>query len=332
MNVLSFYYLFGKLASVITLLLFSALFSSFETAFFSLDKNNEKIARDPLIAKMLNRPREVLIDILIGNTLVNILASIFATSLLIDICGYMGLGIGFGITVAIVLIPLIIIFWGEIIPKTFAIKNSEILVKLTKSPINIFSILVTPVRIILLFIVNLFVGKDDLGKRITEEEVKIMLDIGKKEGIIKEEERKMLYKIFEFSRINVKSVMTPKDKIVSVSIENTLEDVLNIIKRTGFSRIPIYKDSQANIIGIIYAKDLLEHFGQLKKIGLKSFIRKAYLIPELKKINSLFYELQERKIQMAIVINNEGNVTGLVTMEDLMEEVVGEIRDEFDKI
>lgn len=281
---------------------------------------------------MLNRPREVLIDILIGNTLVNILASIFATSLLIDICGYMGLGIGFGITVAIVLIPLIIIFWGEIIPKTFAIKNSEILVKLTKSPINIFSILVTPVRIILLFIVNLFVGKDDLGKRITEEEVKIMLDIGKKEGIIKEEERKMLYKIFEFSRINVKSVMTPKDKIVSVSIENTLEDVLNIIKRTGFSRIPIYKDSQANIIGIIYAKDLLEHFGQLKKIGLKSFIRKAYLIPELKKINSLFYELQERKIQMAIVINNEGNVTGLVTMEDLMEEVVGEIRDEFDKI
>lgn len=332
MTALNFYYLLGKFALVAAFLLFSALFSSFETAFFSLDENNEKTIRDPLVAKMLGRSKEILIDILIGNTLANILASIFATSLLVDICRYLGLGVGFGVTATIVLMTLIIIFWGEIIPKTFAIKNSEALVKLTKSLINIFSILITPVRIILLFIVNLFVKKDDLKKRITEEEVKIAFDVGKKEGILKEEERKIFHKIFEFSKINIKNVMVPKDKIVSVSIENTLGDVLRIIKKSGFSRIPVYKNSKANIIGVIYAKDLLEHFGQAKEMGLESFIRKVYFVPELRKINQLFYEFQDRKIQIAIVVNNEGSITGLVTMEDLIEEVVGDIRDEFDKI
>ncbi|MDI6785252.1 MAG: hemolysin family protein [bacterium] len=330
MNELSFYYFFGKVTLVATFLLFSALFSSFETAFFSLDETNKEITSDLLVVKMLNRPKEVLIDILIGNTLVNILASIFATSLLIDICRYTRIGIGVGITAAIVLMTLIIIFLGEIIPKTFAIKNSEILVRLTKPLVNVFSILITPIRFILLFIANLFVGKDDLKEKITEKEVKTMFDIGRREGIIKEEERKMLYKIFEFSRVSVKNVMVPKDKIVSVSIENTLEDVLSIIKKTGFSRIPIYKDSN-NIIGIVYAKDLIEYFGRNRSIGLESFIREVYFIPEFKKINSLFYNFQEHKIQMAMVIDKIGSITGLVTMEDLIEEVIGEIRDEFDK-
>lgn len=280
---------------------------------------------------MLDKPKEVLIDILIGNTLVNILASIFVTSFLIDICHYTRLKTSLGTIIALILMPLIIIFCGEIIPKTFAIKNSEILVKPTKSLINIFSILVTPIRIILLFITNLFIGKDDLREKITEEEVKTMFDIGKKEGIIKEEEKKMLHRIFEFSKTNIKNVMVPKDKIVSVSIESSLEDVLNIIKKTGFSRIPVYKDNTSHIIGIIYAKDLVEYFSQSKKISLDSLIREVYFTSELKRINNLFYEFQKHKIQMAIAIDKVGNITGLVTMEDLIEEVIGEIRDEFDK-
>ncbi|MBU2600156.1 DUF21 domain-containing protein [bacterium] len=335
---INLYYLFGKFALVGILVLFSAMFSSFETAFFSLSEfSKEKIASNQRLIKMLNQPKEVLANILIGNILVNTFASIFATSLLIDICDATRIKVGFGVAAAIVLMTIIMILYGEIIPKTFALKNSELSIRLIKPYFYAFSILVTPLKVMLLFIINLFTGKKEIKEEFTEEEVRSMLEISKKEGIIKEEEERMIHKIFEFSKTNVKEVMIPIDKVASVSINDKLRDVLRIIKKTGFSRLPVYKNNNSNIIGIIYAKDLLEYFGRdkdinLKDINLKEFIKKVFFVSESKKINKLFYELQSSKVHLAMVTDKKGKAIGLATIEDLMEEIVGEIKDEFDQV
>jgi len=330
---------------VITLLSFiilSAFFSSAETALFSLNKLQlKKIQKEEnnnsgikSIIRLLDDPQRTLISILIGNMFVNIVASSLATYLAIKLIGDVGIGIASGIMIFIILI------FGEIVPKSLAVANAENISKRVAKPIEIISIVLFPLikvfKAIIIIHFYLF-GKKSIKekKEITEEDLITLIDAGKDEGVIEEEENEMIRNIFEFSDTMVKEVMIPRVDMACISSDTTLGLILKLIKKMGHSRIPVYEETIDNIIGILYAKDLLGIYEQWytskEKFDLKEIIREAYFVPENKKIDELLDIFQKDRIQIAIAIDEYGGTAGLITMEDVVEEVVGEIIDEYDK-
>ncbi len=330
---------------VIALLVFiilSAFFSGTETALFSLSKlqlkkmqkeeeNNWQVKS---IVKLLDDPQRTLISILIGNMFVNISASSLATYLAIKLFGDIGIGIASGIMIFIILV------FGEIVPKSLAVANAEIVSKKIARSIEIISIGLFPLIKFFKIIISIlyyFIGKKSIKekKEITEEDLITMIEVGKDDGVIEEEEKKMIRNIFEFGDTLVKEVMIPRVDMACVPSDTKLKSILKLIKKVGHSRIPVYEETIDNIIGILYAKDLLgvykQWFTSKAKYDLKQIIRKVYFVPENKKIDDLLDIFQRDKIQIAIAIDEYGGTAGLVTMEDVVEEVVGEIIDEYDK-
>jgi len=337
----SFIILIIEVLGLLIFLILSAFFSGSETALFSLNKlqlkkmqKEENDSRVNSIVKLLDDPQRTLITILTGNMFVNISSSSLATYLAIKFFGNVGLGIASGTMIFFILV------FGEIVPKSLAITNAEVIAKKVARPIDIIASFVFPLINFFKAILNTlfrFLGKrrTKVTKEITQEDLITLIDAGKDEGMIAEEEKKMIRNIFEFGDTIVKEIMVPRVDIACVRHDTKLKSILHLIKKVGHSRIPVYEKTIDNVIGILYAKDLLAVNEQWSKdngkFDLYKILRKAYFVPENKKIDDLLDIFQKDRIQIAIAIDEYGGTAGLVTMEDVVEEIVGEIIDEYDK-
>lgn len=313
----------------------SAFFSASETALMSLSRIRirhlveEKVKGAEAVSKLVENPNKLLGSILVGNNVVNIGASALATSLAIHYFGNAGVGIATGA------MTLLVLVFGEITPKSLAAQHSEFLSLRIVGIINFFVIIFNPIVFILLFVTNglirLMGGKPGRTQPfITEDELKTMVNVSHEEGVLEVEEKEMIYNVFEFGDTQVKDVMTPRTDMVSLEIGVTYEKVIDTFKAEQFSRIPIYQETTDNIIGILYIKDLIFKTSENTVFDIHEYIREPYFTFEFKKTTELFRELRAKRIPMAIVLDEYGGTAGIVTVEDLIEEIVGDIRDEYD--
>lgn len=323
------------------LLFLSGFFSASETALTALGKIKIRtlLEREGEKAKGIilwaRDPNRFLATILVGNNIVNIGASILAAFLAMRIFGDgLTAGIAWGVTG---IMTLIILIFGELTPKTFARDNAEKIALKTIGSLRILSFVLSPFIRVFLFIsrviIRIFGGKvREVSPFMTAEEIKTLIGIGEEEGVLEEEEKEMIESIFEFGDTKVLEVMIPRTEMVCIGVNTKLEDILLLIAKAGHSRIPVYEGRIDNIVGLLYIKDLLKFWGehQGKELILKDFMRQPYFVPETKMVNELLRDFQRNRIHMAIVVDEYGGTAGLVTMEDLIEEIVGEIEDEYD--
>jgi CBS domain containing-hemolysin-like protein len=318
-----------QIGILITLLMLSAFFSASETALFSISRSkarflaNKKSRVDVLIKKMKDNPHKLLATILIGNNLVNIWASALATAITIKIFSHNAIGIATGVMTFLILI------FGEIIPKSVAAKNNIMIARAIIYPLYWASLLFYPFILLLNFIPRI-TGRIKPPPTITEEELKAIIEVTEEEGEINGEEKEFIHNIFKLDDTNASEIMTPATDMFAVDADKALP-LSNIIKY-GFTRIPVYENNLRNIIGIINIKDILRQCAVSRDpVNIRKTMTKPYFIPESKKLNGLLKQFKNRKNHMAIVINEHGDVAGLITLEDVLEELVGDIVDETDK-
>jgi len=326
----------GQLIALIILLAFSAFFSASETALISIGKIRvrhlveEKVKGAGLVARLLDSPSKLISTILVGNNVVNIAASALATAIAIRMWGSAGVGIATGV------MTLLVLIFGEITPKTIAAQYPEKVVLRVARPIYWIMLLLTPVVKVFTFITNAFIKTiggevHRVEPYITEEEIRTMVSVGQEEGVIETEEKEMIHNIFEFNDTYVKEIMVPRPDIVGIENTTSFEELIEVVKEEQFSRIPVYEATIDNIIGIIYVKDLFVLSAEEREqFDPTKYMRKAYYIPEFKKVGDLFNEFRHQKIHMAVVVDEYGGTAGIITMEDIIEEIVGEIADEYD--
>lgn len=318
----------GELILLVLLILLSSFFSGTETALVALGKYYIK-EENKVLSGLLKEPQKTLTTILVGNMFVNVFASSLAAYVSISLWGEKG------VWLSTILMTFIILLFGEISPKSIAIYMPERIAVFAAYPLKLFAIILFPLVYILTKFVELFslifhIKEEE--DEFSEEDVNILLSLGKENGVLKEEERQMIEKIMVFRETTVKEVMVPRIDMECLESELTLKDVMDNIKKLHHSRIPVYEDNIDNIIGILYVKDLTRYLNEEKlDTSIVKLVRKPYFVPENKKADELLQELIKNNIQIAIVIDEYGGVAGLVTMEDLMEEIVGEIQDEYDK-
>ena len=320
----------------------SAFFSGCEVALFSLDKRKLKNNLDssPLVGRYLlnlvDHPRRLLVTILVGNTVVNVSASIVAVSLALDIHNNTNLSEGLVLSLQIIILTILIILFSELTPKVWASKNPLTFSKLASIPLYWFSVIIYPVSEALTELIRVIVSKMkfDKGKAaISTEEITELADLGHEIGTLEEEEHGIIQSIVGIKSVTVHEVMTPRVDMTVVPTDITFTELVDLIKHSGHSRIPLYKDNLDDIIGIVYAKDVLTYIKRkdLSEFDIMKIVRKAMFIPKTKVINDLMYEFQDKKMHIAIVVDEYGGTAGLITLEDIIEEIVGEIRDEYDK-
>lgn len=325
----------AQIIFLILLIMLSAVFSSAETAFLSCnrirlmnmkDEGNKKAG---LVLAMLDNQSKLISALLIGNNIVNIGASSIATKLAINAFGDVGVGIATGIMTMLVLV------FGEVIPKNLAAAHAAVWAMFIAPFIRLISVVLTPL-VYLMTKLSDFVVKISKGAvadyTITEDELKILVNVGQEEGVFDEAESDMINSIFDFDDTIVKEIMVPRIDMAAVNGEESINEGIELILNAGHSRIPVYEDSIDNIVGVLYAKDIFnkmnEDFDILK---IKDVIRPAYYIPENKKVNDLLTELRSQKVHMAIILDEYGGTAGLITIEDLIEQIVGDIQDEYDR-
>lgn len=319
---------------LIILFMLSAFFSGSETALMSVNRirvrelahDGDKKAR--IVDKLLKDHTRLLTTILIGNNLVNIAASAIATSLAIGLFGNSGVGIATGVVTFIVLV------FGEITPKSLGSKKAVKYSKLVAPVLYWIEKIISPLITFFVFIIRLFVGEGSLlsSSFLSEEEIRRFVNVSEEEGVIKKTEKRMINSIFEFDDTSVREVMVPRIDMVCVSEDTNLRDLVELAVEKGHSRIPMYRKTIDKITGIIYVKDLLKLLigDEEENISINQYMRTAYFIPESKKINELLAEMKKRKVHIAIVLDEYGGTAGLITIEDLLEEIVGDIQDEYD--
>ena len=325
-----------KLGLIVFLLALSAFFSGAEASLFSLSplqfKQLEEKGhpRHKTLTSLLSRPRQLIISILIGNETVNLAAAALAASIVISLLGDARKGW------AVVIMTPILIIVGEITPKVVAVKNSLRVSTLVALPIKWFIRLIGPLRWLFKGISEAIIGL--LGGQVVarsniikEDMVRTLADVGEREGVLEPAERELIHKVFDFADAPVCQMMAPRPDIFSLSLDLSIEEILNQVRQNRRSRIPIYKDNQDNIVGILYAKDLLTS-SQFQRgegdIYWQDLLREPYFIPWSKKGLDLFKDFQKKKIHMAVIVDEYGGIAGLVTMEDLLEEIFGEIEEE----
>ncbi|MFZ3133058.1 MAG: hemolysin family protein [Methanothrix sp.] len=316
------------------LLCLSAFFSASETALMSLSKIRlihlveEKVRGASVVEKLREDPSRLLGTILVGNNLVNISASSIATVLAIKYFGDSGVGIATGVMTMLVLI------FGEITPKSLAAQKSEKIALLVARPISVLAYILSPVVIVFSHVASIFLrlcGCRSNAKlpSITEEELKSMVNLGEEEGVIEDHEKTMICNVFDFGDQLVKDIMVPRMDIIAININATHDDVIKIIRNEQFSRYPVYSNRIDNIVGILNVKDLV-YMDSKEDYDMKRFVKKPYYTFEFMNTSELFSEMKKRRTHMAIVLDEYGGTAGIVTMEDLVEEIVGEISDEYD--
>ncbi len=316
----------------------SGFFSASETALTAFNRSKlpeieEKSAyKAKLLKKWIKKPNKMLTAILIGNNIVNILSSAIATTVAMRLVGG-----GEAILIVTALMTVVILIFGEITPKVVAKSYPTMVASFVISVIYPISILFSWLIAVLMFIsrviARLFNIKiTDGNLMITEEDIKSFVNVGEQEGIIEEEEREMIHSIFEFGDARVRDVMVPRTTMFAVEGTKTLNDIWNEVIDNGFSRIPVYEESIDNIIGVVYVKDLFNVIREGKlEVEVKNFVRGAYFVPETKPLVEMLEEFKSKHIHIAIVVDEYGGTSGIVTIEDLIEEIVGEINDEFDE-
>lgn len=316
------------------LALVSFFFSASETAVIALSKIRlrhmiiQGIKRAQSIHRLVTKLDKFIAAILIGNDFVNIAISAIVTAIFVHIFGYR-----WGVAIATFISTFFVLIACEITPKILATKHTEKIALFTAPIMEAFIKIFQPIILIFTGASNLIlkilrIGPSKRSPLITEEELRLMIEVGKEEGVLSDEERKMLHRIFKFGDTKVGDVMIPKDKIIAVNINSTAEDLLNIFVEKGHARLPVYDGSVDNVVGIIYAHDLLYILRDKGLFLLQDLIHNAYYVPATLQVNEVLKKFQVDKIQIAIVVDEHKKTLGLVTLEDLIEEIVGEIEEE----
>ncbi|MBN2347680.1 MAG: gliding motility-associated protein GldE [Bacteroidales bacterium] len=322
------------LITILILLFGSAMISGAEVAYFSMDPVDKDSFRksesktDKLILKHLNHPERLLATILVVNNFINVgivIISTFVTQKVFDFSNHPVLGFLF----QIVIITFLILFFGEILPKIYANQNRIKFSKLMARPLEIFDKIFWPVSAILVHAFKIVKKRVTKRKRnISINELSDALELG--DSTIAED-RKILKGIVKFGNISVREIMKPRVDVMGVDIQINFTKLKAFIIESGYSRIPVYEESFDHINGILYIKDLLNHLNKPASFKWQTLIRPPYYVPETKMINDLLKEFQTNKIHLAIVVDEYGGTSGIVTLEDILEEIVGEITDEFDE-
>jgi CBS domain containing-hemolysin-like protein len=327
---------------LLLLLILSAFFSGSEIAFFSLKQKNfeEDFKSSKLISRYANNliafPRRLLIAILVGNTLANVAASIVSVSLALQFAYMYQIKVNLILTIQIVLITTIILLFGELLPKVFASKHPQLVIKIVAIPLYLISTIIYPVSELITEVIRLTFSKlkfDKAKTAITENEITDLAELGHERGTLEDEEQEIITSFVEFKSVLVVEVMTPRVDIVAVPFDISYEELIQIINSSGYSRFPVYKDNLDKIIGIVHAKDLLQYLRSksfTQEETLTKITREVLFVPERKKISEMLKEFQQKKMHSAVVVDEFGGTSGLITLEDIIEEIIGEIWDEHD--
>jgi len=330
-----------EIAAIAVLLACSAFFSGSEAAFLSLDKISlQTLSKKKSFSLFLENPVGLLITILIGNELVNVAASSLATSLFINMFVGSGVPEGIVVIISIAVMLFVLLIAGEITPKTLAVKRSKKFMQKASGILQFLFRLLSPVRVTVNFIVNAVIrlfgikSFNIIYKKlpITEEELKTLVTVGEKRGIIEEQEKVLIHNIFEMSDTLIRDLMIPRIDIISVPLNAGVEEIIKIYGETGYSRLPVYGRGSDDIRGVLYIKDFLKIIKRNSEeaFSMASIIREPLFVPETKKARELLREFQTKKMQIAFVVNEFGETIGLITFEDIVEEIFGEIYDEYE--
>ena len=325
-----------QLVVLVILLALSAFFSSAETALTTVNRLrvralvDEGDAQAIILAKIIDDPGKLLSAILIGNNIVNISASSIATLLATDFFGSAGAGIATGA------MTLLVLIFGEVTPKTMAsLKAEKIALRYAKT-IYLIMVIFTP----LIFVLDLLSGgilrlfgidPDKRDDSVTEEDLRTIVEAGHEDGVLETEEHKMINNVFDFGDHQAKDIMVPRVDMCFLKLDATYEEFTELYKEEKFTRIPVYEETRDNVIGILNVKDLILFNPREQEFHVSDYLRKAYYTYEFKKTSELMMEMRKNSISIAIVLDEYGATAGLVTLEDLLEEIVGDIRDEYDE-
>jgi gliding motility-associated protein GldE len=332
-----------KVISLLLLFIGSAFFSGSEIALFSLNRNHLKneLSASHFVGRYLNLllqfPRRLLVTILIGNTIVNVAASIIAVSIALDFSAQYGIAKEIALTAQIILLTILIVVFGELIPKVWASKNPVKFSKFCAIPLYLMGTILYPISETLTELIRLSISKlkfDKTKLAMKPDELSELAKLSHERGTIVEEEQGLIHSIVSFRSVTVHEVMTPRVDVVAVSVDTEFNELLEIINSSGHSRLPLYQDHLDNILGVIYAKDILPFIKNVsgkESFSLTEIARKVIFVPKTKMINNLMHEFQEKKMHLAVVVDEYGGTAGVVSLEDILEEIIGEIRDEYDK-
>tara|TARA_B100000683_G_scaffold112644_1_gene110788 strand:- start:7578 stop:8891 length:1314 start_codon:yes stop_codon:yes gene_type:complete len=320
------------IGTMFLLLLCSALISGSEVAFFSLNPNNwqEKDIdkRQKVIKKLLHRPNYLLATILITNNFVNVAIIILSSYITASLFNFNSFPI-MEFIIQVVVVTFLLLLLGEVIPKVFANQNALAFASLMSTPINILSKLFNPVSSVLVATTSVIEKRfQNKGYQISVDELSTALDLAG-ENDTNEEEKRILRSIVEFGNIDVKEIMKSRVDVVAIEEQTSFKKVKELVISSGYSRIPVYKENFDTILGVLYIKDMLLHIKK-EKFDWTNLVRNPFFVPESKMIDDLLKEFQEKKIHLAVVVDEYGGTSGIVTLEDIIEEIVGEINDEFD--
>ena len=320
---------------LVILLGLSAFFSSAETALTTVNKIKMRSLADDgnkrakIVLKLTDNPGKMLSAILIGNNIVNLSASSLTTTIAI------GFGADIAVAIATGIITVLILIFGEITPKTVATINSEKLSLVYAYPIHFIMIVLTPIS----FLVNilariiLFILRVDPNAKpdaMTEDELRTIVEVSHESGVIEEEEREMINNVFDLGDAKAKDVMVPRVNVVFANVESSYDELIDIFREHKFTRLPVYEETTDNVIGTINMKDLLL-YDHTQDFKIREFLREAYFTYEHKVVSELLVEMREASYNIAIVLDEYGETAGLITLEDILEEIVGEIHDEYDE-
>lgn len=333
-----------QLIILLLLILLSAFFSSAETALTTVNKMRIRSLADEgkksaiRVARLLEEPGKMLSAILIGNNIVNLSASSMTTTLTLSLCQKAGLGesIAIATSIATGILTLIILVFGEITPKTIAQVYSEKMALFYSKSILMLTYLLTPVIFILnqisrLILLLFHLDPNHRDSPITENELRTIVDVSHEEGVLESEERNMITNVVDFKDAFAKDVMCPRIDMEYVDSTLSYDDLIKAFAKEKFTRMPVFDEEHENVIGIINLKDVFFYNGEKENFSIADILRDAYFTYEFKKTSDLMIEMRKASMSMAIVLDEYGVTAGLLTMEDLIEEIVGEIRDEYDE-
>ncbi|HOP55281.1 MAG TPA: hemolysin family protein [bacterium] len=322
-------------------LFLSAYFMSSETAITAVSKvklkqlENEGDVRAKRLNNLLEDSTRLLSTILFGNNIAQNALAALVTTASFRWLNRAGLSAGWAIPLSTIVTTFLILVFAEVTPKSYAFQRAEKIALFTAVPMSVIHRLFSPFAIGITAIANSILRLFGLSlvnpePFVIEDEIKTLVDLGEEEGVIEEEEKEIIEGVFEFSETLAREVMVPRVDIVALDVNSSFDEAIDTINMSGHSRIPVYDETIDNIVGIIYAKDLLKFFGLKNPPPLRSIMRAPYYVPETKPIDELFREMRAQKVHMAIIIDEYGGTAGLVTIEDILEELVGEIMDEYD--
>lgn len=326
-----------QIGLLVVLLLSSGFFSASETSLMSLSKirirymEDEGVKGAKLVGSLIEKSSDLLSSILVGNNIVNIAATSVSTSLFINIFG------DGGVAIATAVMTVLVLIFGEITPKTIAANSPEKIAVAVSKPISIIMKITKPI----VWVFNLLTGiifkimgidNDGVKPFITEEELKAMVNVSHEEGVLEMEEREIINNVFQFGDMQAKEAMIQRLDMVAIDIEDSYDEIIELFKSEKLSRLPVYQESIDDIVGILNIKDIIFLSDEeIENFDIKDYVREAFFTYEFKKITQLLEEMKKEKTQMAIVVDEYGGTAGLLTIEDLVEVIVGDIDDEYDE-